>query len=78
MARLFDNDSGALLGEISAEDVDFLIDQLEKKSADDDAYYVNQDTVTLLRAEGASQELLAVLEKAIAGQAEAEVRWETS
>jgi len=78
MARLFDNDSGALLGEISAEDVNFLIEQLEEESAEDVAYYVNQDTVTLLRAEGASQELLVVLEKAIAGSGEAEVRWEAS
>jgi hypothetical protein len=36
---------------------------------------VNQDTVTMLRADGASQELLALLERAIAGSGEADVRW---
>jgi hypothetical protein len=55
--------------------VQFLIDHLEEEDATDRAYYINQDTVSLLRAEGASQELLAILDRAIAGTGDADIRW---
>ena len=76
MIKLYDGAGGTLLGEISAVDLQFLIDQLEEESVEDVSYYINRDTVTLLRAEGASQELLAILDSAVANTGEADVRWE--
>lgn len=73
--RLFNDQTGEFLGEVSDEDVGFLIDQLEEEYAEDRAYYINRDTVTMLRANGAGQELLAALESAVRATGEADVTW---
>jgi hypothetical protein len=73
--RLYDDQTDENLGEVSPVDVQFLIDQLEEEYDEDRAYYINQDTITLLRSEGATQELLSLLERAVARTGEAEVRW---
>lgn len=73
--RLYNDQDGAYIGEVSREDVQFLIGQLEEEYDEDRAYYVNRDTISMLRSNGASQELLALLEEAVAGKGEAEVRW---
>jgi hypothetical protein len=63
------------LGNVSEDDVQFLIDQLEEEDSEDRAYYINQDTVTMLRANGAGPELLAALDRAVGATGDAEVRW---
>ena len=73
--KLYDDRSGALVGEVTEDDVQFLIDQLEEERADDVAYYVNADTVEFLRERNATPELLEVLTRAIAAQGDAELRW---
>ena len=73
--KLYDDQSGALLGEVTEDDVQFLIDQLEEEYDADVAYYLTPDTVTFLRDAGAPPELITVLEGALAGRTEAEVRW---
>ncbi len=73
--KLYDDQSGALLGEVTAEDVQFLIDQLEEEYDADVAYYLTPDTLAFLRDSGARPELLAVLDRALEGKADAEVRW---
>ncbi|HEY7270246.1 MAG TPA: galactosyldiacylglycerol synthase [Dehalococcoidia bacterium] len=73
--KLYNDQTGEELGEVSDDDVQFLIDQLEEEDAADTSYYINQDTITMLRADGASQELLVLLEKAVAGSGDADVRW---
>jgi processive 1,2-diacylglycerol beta-glucosyltransferase len=73
--KLYDDQSGALIGEVTEDDVQFLIDQLEEEYESDTAYYLSADTLAFLRESGASAELLAVLGRAIEGRADAEVRW---
>lgn len=76
MIKLYDNESGEALGEITEEQLDFLIDQLEEESSEDDDYYINQDTLDMLSEAGASDELLEMLQEAIGDDGEAEIRWE--
>lgn len=76
--RLFNDQTGEYLGDVEEEDIDFLIEQLEEESDEDRAYYINQDTVTMLRSNGASQELLAALERALSAAGEADVTWSDS
>ena len=73
--KLYDSRSGALVGEVTEDDVQFLIDQLEEEHADDVAYYVSADTLEFLRSRNARPELLEVLTRAIAAQGDAELRW---
>jgi processive 1,2-diacylglycerol beta-glucosyltransferase len=73
--RLYHDQTGEYLGDVTEEDIEFLIDQLEEEFEEDRAYYVNQDTVTMLRANGASQELLEALDRALGESGEADVTW---
>ena len=73
--KLYDDQSGALLGEVTENDVQFLIDRLEEEYDADVAYYLTPDTLAFLRDAGARPELLAILDRALEGRTEAEVRW---
>jgi hypothetical protein len=73
--KLYIDQTGEELGNVSEDDVQFLIDQLEEEDSEDRAYYINQDTVTMLRANGAGPELLAALDRAVSRTGDAEVRW---
>lgn len=67
--------TGEDVGEIDEQDVQFLIDQLEEEDAEDRAYFVNSDTLELLRENGASEALMGLLRKATSKSGEAEIRW---
>jgi processive 1,2-diacylglycerol beta-glucosyltransferase len=75
MPKLYDNESGRLLGVISQADVDFLITQLEEESSDDQDYFVDPDTLDYLADAGASNNLLGLLRDAGAASAGIEIRW---
>jgi hypothetical protein len=65
MPRLYLVDSGDTLGEISAEQLQFLIDQLEEEDDTDQDYFINRETLELLREAGCDPDLAALLEKAL-------------
>ena len=65
MPTLHDATSGVLLGDISGDDAQFLVDQLEEESADDDDYFIDANTIDLLQNAGASEGLLTVLKNAV-------------
>jgi hypothetical protein len=75
MVKVYNNETGALLGEISEEQLQVLIDQLEEESLEDYDYYINQATIDMLAQQGASGELLAILRQAVGDRGEAEIRW---
>ena len=54
----------------------FLVDQLEEEHDDDKDYFIDRDTLELLSDNGADPELLALLEKGLAGDEEMTVAWE--
>jgi hypothetical protein len=76
MYRLYDNQTGTLLGEVSDEQMQVMMSLLEEESLDDRDYYVNQDTVDMLIDAGAGVGLVALLQQALGEKGEAEVRWQ--
>ena len=76
MVELYDADSGTRLGQITDEQLQFLIDQLEEESDVDQDYYINQDTIDMFETEGADPSLLALLRQALTGREDMDIRWE--
>jgi len=73
--KLHDKDSGNLLGTITEQQLQFLIDQLEEESNADQDYYINEATLDMFEAAGADAGLLTLLRSALAGREEMEIRW---
>ncbi len=75
MIQLSDKDTGALIGTISAEELQFMIDQLEEESQTDQDYWLNRETLEIFKEQGADAHLLALLETAMGGRDEMEIVW---
>jgi hypothetical protein len=76
MPKLYDKQSGALLGIVSDDDIESLIDQLEEEDSVDEDYFIDADTIDLLEEGGASETLLSVLRKAVGDSEGIEIRYE--
>jgi hypothetical protein len=76
MPRLIRLDTGDAIGQISDEQLKFLVEQLEEEHDDDQDYYIDRDTLELLSDNGADPELLAMLEKAIGDDESMDIVWE--
>jgi hypothetical protein len=76
MPRLFRLDNGETIGEITAAQLQFLVDQLEEEDDEDTDYFIDRDTLELLSDNGADPELLALIEKAMGDDDEIDVAWE--
>lgn len=75
MIQIHDKDSGARIGTLTEEQLQFLIDQLEEESGEDQDYYINETTVELFEENGADKALIALLREALNGRTEMEIRW---
>ena len=77
MPSLYNKDTKALLGQISEEQLQVIIDRLVKESADDQDYYIDQTTLEYLREGGADEALLALLAAHVppAGEEGIEIEW---
>jgi len=75
MIQLRDKDSGSVLGSVSEDDLQFLIDNLEEESDDDVDYYLNRSTLEIFKEKGASSELLSILENALGDREDMEIEW---
>ena len=76
MIRLRDKDTGAELGEITEEELQFLEDQLEEEFSDDTDYYISRDELRVLKEQGdAPAHLLEMLELALGDRDGLEVQW---
>ena len=58
MPKLYDKDTGAWLGTITEEQLQFLIDQLEEESSEDQDYYINEATLEIFEGAGADPALV--------------------
>ena len=76
MPRLIRLDTGDEIGTIDDKQLAFLVSQLEEEHDDDKDYFIDRDTLELLSDNGADPELLAVLEKGLAGDEEMDIAWE--
>lgn len=75
MIRLTDKDTGADLGTISEDQLQFLVDQLEEESSDDTDYYVGRDEIDILAESGGDSDLISVLRAAIGDRDGVEFAW---
>ncbi len=78
MINVYDNETGARLGAISDEELQFLIDKLEEESLEDKDYYLNRDTLEMLGKEGGQPALMDLLRKALGDRDGVEIRWSRS
>lgn len=69
-------DKDAEIGQISKDQLAFLVEQLEEEHDEDRDYYVDRATLELLADNGCDPELLAMLEKAIGDDEEMDIGWE--
>ena len=76
MIKLYDKETGRLLGTIREEQLRFLINQLEEESPDDTDYYINRATVEVLEQEGGDPALVNLLRAGLGEREEMEIRWE--
>ena len=75
MIRLHDAERGTLIGTITEEQLQFLIDELEEESAEDRDYYITPDTVDMLEEDGGDAAFVGLLRSALSGREGLDVRW---
>ena len=75
MPTLRDKDSDRLIGRISDDDLQFLVDQLEETSDSDTDYWIDANTVQLLEDEGGSAQLIGLLRTALSGRDGFDMQW---
>ena len=63
------------VGEITEDQLDFLIDNLEEEWADDQDYYLNGQMIDMLEQKGADRALVNLLRGAIDGKEALEFVW---
>ena len=73
--KVYDSDTGADLGPITEEQLQFLVDQLEEETAEVQDYWLRAETIDLLESRGADAGLLALLRDAIGDREGFEIRW---
>lgn len=78
MIKLHDKESGLEIGTLTEDNLQFLIDQLEEESGEDQDYYINETTIDIFEEDGADKDLVALLRGALNGRTEMEVRWSRS
>jgi hypothetical protein len=76
MPRLIRLDTGDSIGQISDQQLAFLVEQLEEEHDEDQDYFIDRDTLDLMSDNGADPELLAMLEKAIGDDDSMNIAWE--
>ena len=75
MIQMRDKETGALLGTISEEELQFLIDNLEEEYDGDTDYYLNRTTIDMLEANGADDGLIKLLNEALGDREDVEIEW---
>ena len=73
--RLTEAESGALVGDITARQLESLVDVLEEESDTDRDYYIDAATIDVLADAGADAELVAMLQRAVGTRDGIEIVW---
>jgi hypothetical protein len=63
------------VGELSEEQLDFLVDNLEEEWPEDRDYYINRPMLDLLKQRGADPTLVHLLTQAIGDREEVDILW---
>ena len=75
MITLRNKENNQKIGAISEEQLQFLIDQLEEEDNKDQDYYVNRDTLELLKENGADSQLIKMLTEALGSKDDLDIIW---
>lgn len=75
MITLKDKETDQYIGTIDEKQLQFLIDQLEEESLDDQDYYINITTLDMLKTNGIDDTLLEMLKKALGSREDMEIVW---
>jgi hypothetical protein len=78
MVKLYNAATNQPLGDITDDQLQFLIDQFEEEWEDDQDYYINTATIDMLKDAGADPALLALLQRALGAAGEADIRWSST
>jgi hypothetical protein len=73
--KLYIKDTGKLLGTLTEEQLDELVDLLEEEDVEDHDYYIDKDVLAFMEEEGASEELLATLRPHVTDDEGIEIEW---
>ncbi len=65
-----------VIGQISDDQLQFLVQQLEEEHDEDRDYYIDKDTIDMLEANGGDPELVELLRKALADDEQLDIEWE--
>jgi hypothetical protein len=63
------------VGELSEEQLDFLVDNLEEEWPEDRDYFINRDMLETLKQRGADATLVQMLTQALGNRDEVDILW---
>jgi processive 1,2-diacylglycerol beta-glucosyltransferase len=78
MVELRDKETGRVVGSITEDQLQFLIDQLEEESLEDTDYYIDGPTLEMFAEKGIDGQLLALLQEALGNRDGMEIEWRRS
>jgi len=76
MIEVFDRENGSSLGNITEDQLDFLIKNLEEEAYRDQDYYIDKKTIDVLVEKGMDSELQNFLRSALGKREAMEILWE--
>jgi hypothetical protein len=76
MINLHDKDTGKLIGMISQQQLQFLIDELEEEGLEDQDYAITPLLIELWESENKQPELVAILKRVLGNREEMNLAWE--
>jgi hypothetical protein len=77
MIQLRNKDTSAPIGEITEEQLDFLIDKLEEEGVEDQDYWIDEMTLQYFQENGADPALIKLLQDAIGENEGVEIEWDS-
>ena len=75
MITIYNAQTKAELGTLSEAQFQELSNRFEEEWPDDHDYYINEETVEMLQADGVSSVVIEILQRAIAETGEADIQW---
>ena len=75
MVRLYQSESGDLIGTITAAQLQYLVDQLEEEDSEDRDYYIDRATLDWFDEHGVDPALEALLREALGDREGMDIRW---
>lgn len=75
MVYLYNQTTNDLIGEITEEELQFLIDQMEEESTKDQDYAITAMEIAYFSQHGATSHLIELLNEALADQPEVTILW---